>query len=158
MRGRGRLLLSLGVGLGVYVGLAIVLYGVHRYAVPTGSGWVPAWYTAGELLAKAIIAVVPGFVTGWICKDRGALPGAVVGAVGGFIDIVMVAALTGIPFRAFGTRIIVTAVFTSIANALTNAAGGSAGKTLRARANPSGTASAEPEPTRRRRRRRLYAN
>jgi len=166
MRDRARLLLSLAAGLAVYVGMVVFLYGFHRYASVPGSAWVPAWYTGGELLVKAAMAVAPGFVAGWICRNRGAVPGAVVGAVGGFLDVVMTSALTGIPFRAFGTRIILSAVCTAAAGAVTNAAGGIAGKAFRHAPGDSGQDSGPssfkdpaPEPSRRRRRRtRLYAS
>lgn len=168
MDSRARLIASVAAGIAVYLALVLLLYAIGRIALPRSGGLYPLWYTGAELLLKSFTAVAPGFVAGWICRTKGIGPGAIVGGIGGAIEIILIAALTGAPFDAYAKRIAVNIVFTGIGSALTNAAGGSAGRSLRARLRPykesaaPATGSLLPvpvaAPSRRRRRRKLYAS
>ena len=128
---------SVLIGLSLYVGLVLILYGLHRLAFSGGGGPYPLWYSTAELLVKALIAVGPGILAGWFCRGGGLSAGAIVGVVGGLVEAILLSAWTGAPFGEFATRITVAAIAMAIGSAITNAAGGIAGETLRARIKPS---------------------
>lgn len=161
MQERSRRIVAIAAGIAVYLGLVLLLYAVGRFALPKGGGLYPLWYTGGELVLKGVIAVVPGFVAGWLSRTRGIGPGAIVGATGGLVEIVLISFMTGGLVDAYAKRIGVTAVATAIGSALTNAAGGSAGRSLRSKLKPQTVETFQTvteTPSRRRRRRRLYAS
>ena len=162
---RSRQIVAVAAGLAVYLGLVLALHFLGKLALPRGGGLYPLWYTGIELLLKALIAVVPGFAAGWVSRSRGLGTGALVGAIGGVLEVVLISALTGSLFDAYAKRIALTSVATALGAALTNALAGSAGRSLRARLKPSsstGEAAASTTlpavPVRRRRRRKLYAS
>ena len=125
------------VGLALYVALVLAFYGLHHLAFGSGGGPYPIWYSVGELMFNAAKAVVPGLAIGWLCRTGAVRIGAAVGAVGGLVEVVLLGALTGIPFAEFPGRMAVAAVFTAITGAFTNAVGGAAGEFLRGHAKPS---------------------
>ena len=125
------------VGLAIYGGLSLVLYGLHALALPGGSGDYPVWYEIGEQLLNSLKAVGPGLAAGWISGARGVSTGATVGAVGGFSEVVLVAAMANLPFDPMPPRIVLAALTTLIAGAITNGIGGIAGEALRRRSKPS---------------------
>ena len=121
------------VGVIAYVGLALLLYGVHHLAVRDEPVDFPLWFSGSELIIKAVAAVAPGFIAGWFGRSGGLTAGAVVGAVGGAIEVLAIGALFGVRFADVATQISVAAVCTALAAALTNAMGGAAGEFLRGR-------------------------
>lgn len=118
---------AIAVGLALYVGLVIVFYGLHRLAFGNSGGPYPMWYSASELVLNAAKAVVPGIAVGWVCRSRAIPIGATVGAVGGFVEVVLLGALTGVPFSEVPGRMLVATVVTTVTSAFTNAVGSAAG-------------------------------
>jgi len=128
---------AITIGLGLYIALVLVFYGLHRLAFGDGGGPYPLWYSVSELVLNAAKAVVPGLAIGWLARARTLRVGAAVGAVGGVIEVVLLGALTGIPFAEFPGRMAVATIVTAVTGAFTNAVGAAAGQFLRERAKPS---------------------
>jgi hypothetical protein len=128
---------AITVGLGLYTALVLVFYGLHRLAFGDGGGPYPLWYSVSELVLNAVRAVAPGLVIGWLSRAQALRVGAVVGAVGGVIEVILLGALTGITFTEFPGRMAVATVFTAVTGAFTNAVGAAAGQFLREHAKPS---------------------
>lgn len=146
--------LSTLVGLAVYALLVLFLYTLHRIAVSgTVQQLYPLWYSAAELLLKGATAVAPGFAAGWVFRHRGFSSGALVGGIGGLIEVLVMAAADSVSFGSFASRIAVGAVSTALANAMTNSAGSVAGAYWRARTARPEPEGAEPAPEAKRRRR-----
>ena len=128
---------AITVGLALYIALVLVFYGLHRFAFGGDGGPYPLWYSVGELVFNAAKAVVPGLAIGWLYRTRALRIGAAVGAVGGVIEVVLLGALTGVPFAEFPGRMAVATIFTAVTSAFTNAVGAAAGEFLRRDAKPS---------------------
>jgi len=122
---------AIATGLGLYVALVIAFYVLHRLAFGNTGGPYPIWYSAGELIFNAAKAVIPGAAVGWLCRVRAARSGAIVGGIGGLIEVLMFGVLTGVPFSEFPGRMTVATVVTALTSAFTNAIGGAAGVFLR---------------------------
>lgn len=83
---------------------------------------------AAAIPFNALKAVGPGFAAGWLLRSRGLRCGAVVGALGGLVEVsfVVFADLPlGIP-----DQLVLASVYTVAGAALTNALGGAAGESL----------------------------
>jgi hypothetical protein len=128
--------IAIAVGLALYVAFVIAFYGLHRLAFGNSGGPYPIWYSAGELLFNAAKAVVPGVAVGWLWRADAVRTGAMVGAIGGVVEVLLLGALTGVPFSEFPGRMTVVTVVTAFTSGFTNAVGGAAGRFLRA-AKPS---------------------
>jgi hypothetical protein len=128
---------AITVGLALYIALVLAFYGLHRLTFGDGGGPYPIWYSVGELVFNTAKAVVPGLAIGWLYRTRALRIGAAVGAVGGLVEVVLLGALTGIPFAEFPGRMAVAAIVTAITSAFTNAVGAAAGEFLREHAKPS---------------------
>jgi hypothetical protein len=102
--------MSMLLGLIVYLGLALLLFGLHHLAVRDGSVDFPLWFSGSELVIKAAAAVAPGFIAGWFGRSGGLAAGAVVGAVGGVAEILLVGMLFGVRFGDVAAQIGVAAV------------------------------------------------
>jgi len=126
--------MSMFAGLIVYLGLALLVYGLHRLAVGEGGSLdYPLWFSGSEPIIKAAAAVAPGFIAGWLGRSHGLTAGAIVGAVGGVIEVFSIGVLFGVRFGDVAVQIAVAAVCTAVAAGLTNAMGGAAGEFLRGR-------------------------
>ena len=124
-------------GLVLYLALVLAFYGLHRLAFGDTGGLYPMWYSIGELLYRAAKAVVPGLLVGWLCRTRAVGLGSAVGVAGGVIEVLLLGALTAIPFSRVPVRMGMALIFTAIASGFTNAVGAAAGSHLRRHAEPS---------------------
>jgi hypothetical protein len=122
---------AIAAGLVLYVTLVILFYGLHRLAFADGGGLYPIWYSASGVVFNALKAVAPGVVVGWLFRPAAIRTGAIVGAVGGLIEVVMLGVLTGIPFSEFPGRMTVVTFLAALTSAFTNAIGSAAGVFLR---------------------------
>ena len=128
---------AITIGLAIYIALVLAFYGLYRLAFADGGGPYPVWYSVGELVFNTTKAVVPGLAIGWLYRTRALRIGAAVGAVGGLIEVLLLGALTGVPFVEFFGRMVVVTILTAITSAFTNAVGAAAGAFLREHATPS---------------------
>jgi hypothetical protein len=128
---------AITAGLALYIALVLAFYGLHRLAFGAGGGPYPIWYSVGELIFNAAKAVAPGLLVGWLCRMRAVGIGGAVGVAGGLIEVVLLGALTGIPFTEVPGRMAVAAIFTAITSGLTNAVGAAAGAFFGQHAKPS---------------------
>ena len=128
---------AITVGLALYIVLVFAFYGLYRLAFGDGGGPYPIWYSVAELVFNTTKAVVPGLAIGWLYRPRALRIGAAVGAVGGLVEVVLLGALTGVPFSEFFGRMAVATIFTAITSAFTNAVGAAAGEFLSGHAKPS---------------------
>jgi hypothetical protein len=76
-------------------------------------------------------------VTGWLCRGGSLSAGAIVGIVGGGIEVNLLSTLTGVPFHEFGGRVVLASIATAVVSGITNAVGAIAGEALRVRFKPS---------------------
>ena len=86
---------------------------------------------AAAIPLNALKAVVPGFAAGWLQRSRGLRCGALVGALGGLVEVSLVVFADlplGIP-----DQLVLASVYTVAGAALTNALGGAAGESLSSR-------------------------
>jgi hypothetical protein len=106
---------AIAAGLALYALLVLALHGLPAADVPI----------------NALKAVVPGFAAGWLQSSRGLTYGAMVGALGGLLEVGLVVFADlplGIP-----DQLALAAAYTVAGSALTSALGGAAGESLRAR-------------------------
>jgi hypothetical protein len=122
---------AIAAALALYVALVILFYGLHRLAFANGGGPYPIWYSAGEVIFNAAKAVIPGVLVGWLYRPAAVRTGAIIGAIGGLIEVVMLGVLTGVPFSEFPGRMTVATFVTALTSAFTNAVGSAAGVFLR---------------------------
>jgi hypothetical protein len=127
-------------GLGLFFALVAILYGLHRLAFSDGGGPYPLWYSTAEVFLRALTAVAPGILVGWLCRTGALATGAIVGVIGGVAGDLLLTVLFGVPFKEFGGRIAVHLLATAVASGATNAVGGVAGEALRTRFSPSNPA------------------
>ena len=122
---------AIAAGLVLYVALVIFFYGLHRLAFANGGGPYPIWYSAGEVVFNALKAVAPGVLAGWLFRTAAIRTGAIVGAIGGLVEVVMLGLLTGIAFSELPGRMAVVTFLAATTSAFTNAIGSAAGAFLR---------------------------
>ena len=126
------------VGTALYLALVLSLYGLSVVAFPNGAGPIPLWFSSAQVLLEATASVVPGFLVGWLARDRGLLLGSITGALGAIIGNVAQLNLWGVaPLAEFSLRLGVGAVSVVLAASITNAVGGVAGAALRNQLMPS---------------------
>jgi hypothetical protein len=102
-------------GLGLYAFLVLVLHALPGAAIPL----------------NALKAVAPGFAAGWLRCARGPGYGALVGAVGGLLEVALVM-LADLPLGV-PEQLVYASHYAVAGSALTNALGGAAGEALCAR-------------------------
>lgn len=121
---------AIAAGLGIYLVVALSFYALNRLAFADEDGPYPLWYSGAEVILSAIKAVIPGFVAGWLQRGRGLGSGALVGSIGGLVEVLLLAALAGfLAFEASG-RLALACVYAVAGGGLTNALGGAAGESL----------------------------
>src|SRR5687768_2488275 len=101
----------------------LALYALLVLGLPALSG--------AEIPITALKAVAPGFAAGWLQRSRGLASGALVGALGGVVEVGLVVFADlplGIP-----DQLVLAGIYTVAGAALTNALGGAAGEALGAR-------------------------
>lgn len=126
------------VGAALYLGLALSLYGLSIAAFPNSGGPIPLWFASAQVLLEATASVVPGFLVGWLARDRGFLLGAITGALGAIVGNIAQLNLWVVPPLAeFSLSLGVGAVSVVLAASITNAVGGMAGAALRNQLMPS---------------------
>jgi hypothetical protein len=121
------------LGAILYVALTFAVYGLQRFAFPTGSGPYPTWFSSAEVLLKAVGAVAPGFVAAWLYARPGFAIGAITGACGVVAEFVIAIIGFGIPLGEFGGRMAAGVIAAGAAAALTNGVAGMAAEALRKR-------------------------
>jgi hypothetical protein len=103
---------AMAAGLALYALLVVGLDAAESAAIPL----------------NALKAVLPGFAVGWLGRSRGLKQGALVGALGGLVEVGRLAFADlplGIP-----DPLVLASVYTVAGAALTNALGGAAGESL----------------------------
>lgn len=86
------------------------------------------------ILLNALKAVLPGFAAGWLGSARGLKHGALVGALGGMLEVGRLAFAElplGVP-----DQLVLASAYTVASAALTNALGGAAGQALSEQRRP----------------------
>ena len=117
---------SIAAGLGFYAVLVAAFYAVHRLAFDVAGG-PPMWFWAGWPIFDAAKAVVPGAAAGWLCRAGALRSGAIVGGVGGLIEVLTLGVLNVMPLSEFPARMTVGIVVAALMSAFTNAIGAAAG-------------------------------
>lgn len=83
---------------------------------------------------NALKAVIPGFAVGWLLRSGGLGYGAMVGSIGGAMEVALVL-LADLPLGV-PDPLVLASVYTVAGSALTNALGGAAGEALASRGEP----------------------
>lgn len=83
---------------------------------------------------NALKAVIPGFTVGWLLRSGGLGHGAMVGAVGGALEVGLVL-LADLPL-GIPDSLLLAGAYTVAGAALTNALGAAAGEALASRGEP----------------------
>ena len=125
--------LPIVLGAALYAALTFAVYGLQRFAFPTGSGPYPTWFASAEVLLKAVGAVAPGFLAGWLYLRPGFAIGAITGVCGVVTEFIIATVGFSIPLGEFGGRMAVGLVAASAAAALTNGMASMAAEALRKR-------------------------
>ncbi len=108
----------MAAGLALYALLVLALQPLAAAAIPL----------------NALKAVAPGFAAGWLQRSRGLRCGALVGALGGLVEVSLVIFADlplGVP-----DPLVIASVYTVAGAALTNALGGAAGQALSEKSHP----------------------
>jgi len=121
------------LGIVVYVGITFAVYGLQRFAFPTGRGPDPLWYSSTEVVLKAVGAVGPGFVAAWLHAHPGFRVGAITGVLGVVAEFVIAIIGFGIPLSEFLGRMAAGLIAAGVATGLTNGVAGMAAEALRRR-------------------------
>jgi len=103
---------AMAAGLALYALLVLGLDALEGVAIPL----------------NALKAVLPGFAAGWLGRARGLKRGALVGALGGLVEVGRLAFAElplGVP-----DQLVLASAYTVAGAALTNALGGAAGESL----------------------------
>jgi hypothetical protein len=106
---------AMAAGLALYALLVLGLDSLEGAAIPL----------------NALKAVLPGFAAGWLRRARGLKHGALVGALGGMLEVGRLAFAElplGVP-----DQLVLACAYTVAGAALTNALGGAAGESLSSR-------------------------
>ena len=129
---------QVAVGVALYVVFVLSLYALSRIAFPDGGGPIPLWFASAQILFEASTSVIPGFLVGWLSRERGLMLGATVGAIGAILGSVAQLYMWGVPSLGwFDLRIVVGLVSALLAASVTNAVGGLAGAALHNQLKPS---------------------
>jgi hypothetical protein len=107
----------------------MAFYALHRLAFELAGG-PPIWYWLGWPMFDAAKAVVPGVAVGWLCRAGALRSGAIVGGVGGLIEVLTFDVLNVMPLAESPGRMTVEIVVAALTSAFTNAAGAAAGAFL----------------------------
>lgn len=99
-------------GLALYTLLILLLHALPAASIPF----------------NALKAVVPGFTTGWLLRAYGLRYGAMVGAIGGLMEVALVL-LADLPL-GIPDPLVLASAYTVAGAALTNALGGAAGEAI----------------------------
>ena len=102
-------------GLALYTLLILLLHALPAASIPF----------------NALKAVMPGFAAGWLLRAYGLRYGAMVGTVGGLMEVALVF-LADLPL-GIPDQLVLASAYTVAGAALTNALGGAAGESLAAR-------------------------
>lgn len=105
-------------GLGLYTLFLLLLQALPAAGIPV----------------NALKAVIPGFAVGWLLRSHGLRYGAMVGAVGGAMEVALVL-LADLPL-GIPDQLVLAGAYTVAGAALTNALGGTAGEALASRGEP----------------------
>jgi hypothetical protein len=134
---------KIAIGATLYFLLALSFYGLRLLAFPTGGGPIPLWFAFAKVLGEAATSVAPGFVVGWLSRERGLILGAAAGAIGALVSTSLILYLWSIPRPGVVLsspsaevvwRVILGVVLAALAASFTNAIGGIAGAAVRRRA------------------------
>ena len=116
------------------------MYGLRILALPDGGGPIPLGFATAKVLGEAL-SVAPGFVVGWLCRERELILGAAAGAIGALVSGAVMLYLWSIPpigviiastLAEIVWRVILGGVFGVLAASFTNAIGAIAGAAVRA--------------------------
>src|SRR5450755_5073042 len=77
---------KVAIGAGLYCLLAFLLYGLRFLAFADGGGPIPLWFAVAKGLGDALTSVAPGFLAGWLSRERGLILGAAAGAIGALVS------------------------------------------------------------------------
>jgi hypothetical protein len=128
---------KLAVGITLYVLLALSFYGLRLLA---GGGPIPLWFSIAKVLGDAATSVAPGFVVGWLSRERGLILGAAVGAIGALVSATVIFYHWNLPppggfVESASAEVVwhlsLAFILGALAAALTNAIGGIAGAAVR---------------------------
>lgn len=134
------------IGATIYFLVALSLYGLRFLA---GGGPIPIWFAIAKALGEAVLSVGPGFLVGWLSRERGFMLGAAAGAIGALVSTAAIFYHWNLPppggfvepmSDEVFWHLIPAFVLIALAAALTNAIGGIAGAALRRRAQLQGLA------------------
>jgi hypothetical protein len=103
---------AMSAGLALYALLVLSLHAVH----------------GADILLNALKAVAPGFAAGWLGRRGGLTCGALVGALGGVVEVGLLL-FADLPF-GIPDQLALAGLYTVAGAALTNALGGAAGQAL----------------------------
>jgi hypothetical protein len=133
---------QVAIGAALYSLLALSLYGL---LLLSGAGPVPLWFAVAKGLGDALITVAPGFLAGWLSRERGLILGAAAGAIGALVSSTVIfyhwnlpppGGFVESPSAEVVWRLSLGIVLGALAAAFTNAIGGIAGAAVRRHAQP----------------------
>ncbi len=133
---------KIAIGVTLYVLLALSFYGLLLLA---GGGPFPLWFSIAKVLGEAVTSVAPGFVVGWLSRERGLMLGAAAGALGALASTTVILYHWSLPppggFAESPSAEVVwhwalIVVLAALAASFTNAIGGIAGAAVRRSARP----------------------
>ena len=136
---------KVAIGIVLYVFLALSFYGLRLFAAHTSGGPIPLWYSIAKVLGEAAIAVAPGFIVGWLARERGLILGAAAGGIGALVSTTVILYHWSLPppggfvepaSAEFVLHLALGVVLAALAAAFTNAIGGIAGAAVRRGARP----------------------
>ena len=121
-----RLAIAILLGIALYTGLVVLQFSVEPSA---GMRW-HLWVSVFHNICKALEAVAPGMLAGWVAGRSGFTVGLLVG-----VGAALVSPLAGYPFWGFmpGRIVLLSMVFGMVITPITQIAGGIAGAALRSR-------------------------
>jgi hypothetical protein len=130
---------KIAVGVTLYFLLTLALYGLLHIV---GGGPIPLWFSIAKVFSEAATYVVPGFVVGWLSRERGLVRGAVAGAIGALVSTTVILYHWSLPpagglVGALSAEVLahwaLIVVLAALAASFTNAIGGIAGAAVRQR-------------------------
>jgi hypothetical protein len=136
---------KIAIGIALYCLLALSFYGLRLLASPSGGGPIPLWFAIAKVLSEAAIAVAPGFVVGWLSRERGLILGAAAGAIGALVSTTVIlyhwslpppGGFVESPSAEVVWHLALGVGLAALAASFTNAIAGIAGAAVRGRARP----------------------
>jgi hypothetical protein len=124
-------------GAALYIILAVSFYSLR---VLVGGGPISIWVSIAKVMSEALTAVAPGFVVGWLSRERGLMLGAAAGAIGALVSTTLIlyhwslpppGGFTMAPSAEVLWHWALIVVLASLAASFTNAIGGIAGTAVR---------------------------